>query len=192
MLEFFFMETREKILHSAKELFSKKGYHNTTVEEIVRHAGLSKGAFYFYFKSKEELFKHLIENVYEEIVRKLSEWEKNSEEKEEAIIGFVLELGKKLYEEKEIVDIFLFHMVAHGEEFRNLYFQKTSDLKRRIKALMKSEELGEDEADILTDILMGFLRQMVLEYILKETKPLEFIREKLRRGTEILLRGVRV
>ena len=34
------MSTREKIIQSAKELFSKKGYNHTTVEDIVKHAGL--------------------------------------------------------------------------------------------------------------------------------------------------------
>ena len=44
---------RERLLESAKTLFSQRGYYATSVEDIVESAGLSKGAFYFYFKSKE-------------------------------------------------------------------------------------------------------------------------------------------
>jgi AcrR family transcriptional regulator len=62
---------RERLLESAKTLFSQRGYYATSVEEIVASAGLSKGAFYFYFKSKEELFKSLVEEVHLNIVKRL-------------------------------------------------------------------------------------------------------------------------
>ncbi|NJE13628.1 TetR/AcrR family transcriptional regulator [Thermococcus sp. LS2] len=51
------MDTREKILKAARELFAEKGYDKTTVDEIVERAGVAKGTFYNYFKSKEELIK---------------------------------------------------------------------------------------------------------------------------------------
>ncbi|MFN3264186.1 MAG: TetR/AcrR family transcriptional regulator, partial [Aquificaceae bacterium] len=57
------MSARERIIQSAKELFSQKGYNHTTVEDIVKHAGLSKGAFYFYFKSKDQLMEELINSM---------------------------------------------------------------------------------------------------------------------------------
>lgn len=47
---------RNLILHAAEELFSEKGYQGATVQHISERAGLSKGAIYLYFKSKEELF----------------------------------------------------------------------------------------------------------------------------------------
>jgi AcrR family transcriptional regulator len=47
---------RDKILDAAEALFSKKGYYDTSMDEIVGESGLSKGALYHYFQSKEELF----------------------------------------------------------------------------------------------------------------------------------------
>ena len=49
------METREKLLKSALELYTEKGYHSTTVDEIAKHAGLSTGVAYRYFKNKKDL-----------------------------------------------------------------------------------------------------------------------------------------
>lgn len=49
------METREKILVAALDLYTKNGYHKTTVDEIARHAGGSTGIAYRYFKNKKEL-----------------------------------------------------------------------------------------------------------------------------------------
>lgn len=49
------IETREKLLKSALELYSEKGYHKTTVDEIAKNAGLSTGVAYRYFKNKKDL-----------------------------------------------------------------------------------------------------------------------------------------
>lgn len=49
------VETREKLLKSALELYTERGYHSTTVDEIAKNAGLSTGVAYRYFKNKKEL-----------------------------------------------------------------------------------------------------------------------------------------
>ncbi|MBN1576304.1 MAG: TetR/AcrR family transcriptional regulator [Chitinispirillaceae bacterium] len=50
---------RNEIFDAAKTLFFKRGYENTTVETIIDSVGISKGTFYYYFKSKEELLDAL-------------------------------------------------------------------------------------------------------------------------------------
>ena len=47
--------TRERILRTALELFAEKGYHETTVAEITKLAGVAKGTFFNYFQTKEEV-----------------------------------------------------------------------------------------------------------------------------------------
>ena len=54
---------RQFILDTAAKVFATKGYHNTTVKDIVEEASVSVGSFYFYFKSKEELFTELYLNI---------------------------------------------------------------------------------------------------------------------------------
>ncbi len=49
-------DTRDQILTSAFKLFFEKGYKEVTMSELVKATGLSKGAFYHYFSSKEELY----------------------------------------------------------------------------------------------------------------------------------------
>ncbi len=45
------------------ELFYKKGYYNTSVDDILKELSLSKGAFYYHFDSKEDFFTQIIENL---------------------------------------------------------------------------------------------------------------------------------
>jgi AcrR family transcriptional regulator len=55
-------ETRNHILEAAQRLFSLNGYDATGVAEICQAAGVSKGAFYHHFPSKQAIFMDLLEN----------------------------------------------------------------------------------------------------------------------------------
>lgn len=52
-------QRQREILKTALELFSKKGYYATSIDDITKEAGISKGLVYTYFKSKEEIFFEL-------------------------------------------------------------------------------------------------------------------------------------
>jgi AcrR family transcriptional regulator len=54
------IETRAKILQAAQDLFSKTGYESASVSEICDQAGISKGAFYHHFPSKQSVFLELL------------------------------------------------------------------------------------------------------------------------------------
>jgi AcrR family transcriptional regulator len=54
-------ETRQRLVEAAHEVFARNGYERSTIDEIVREAGFSKGAFYVHFETKEDLFWELLE-----------------------------------------------------------------------------------------------------------------------------------
>ena len=57
------LETKQKILETALDLFSKKGFDQVTVDEIVSASQSSKGAFYVHFKSKFEIFHEKFKEI---------------------------------------------------------------------------------------------------------------------------------
>lgn len=59
------MSTEENLLSAAIDLMSEKGYHRTTVADIVKAAGVAQGTFYLYFGSKKALFIRLMDRFYE-------------------------------------------------------------------------------------------------------------------------------
>lgn len=59
----------ERILACAVELFVRHGYHGTTVEAIAAQAGLTKGAIYFYFKTKDAVMMRLFEEAEAAVVK---------------------------------------------------------------------------------------------------------------------------
>jgi AcrR family transcriptional regulator len=64
---------RERLLDAAGTLFAERGYHAASVDEIVAAAGVTKGALYGHFASKQDLFVGLLEERIEQPVRALIE-----------------------------------------------------------------------------------------------------------------------
>jgi AcrR family transcriptional regulator len=50
-------EARGKILEAANKVFTERGYHEATMDDIAKRLGVSKGAIYLYFSSKDNLFE---------------------------------------------------------------------------------------------------------------------------------------
>jgi len=65
-------DTYAKIIQAGKEILTKKDYHETVVEEIAQHAGVAKGTIFFYFKTKEGLFKEILLSLLNELEESLT------------------------------------------------------------------------------------------------------------------------
>jgi len=57
------LQTKCQLLQAAKELFNEKGFSRTTLAEIAQKAGLTRGAAYWHFKSKDEIFITVVEQA---------------------------------------------------------------------------------------------------------------------------------
>lgn len=58
-------ETRQALIQSAVDTITKKGYSKTSLEDIVKNIGMTRGAFYWHFKNKQDILKS-IESYYEQ------------------------------------------------------------------------------------------------------------------------------
>jgi AcrR family transcriptional regulator len=63
--------TRAALLKAARRVFGRRGYHDATLDEVVEESGLSKGALYYNFDSKADLFLALLEERIDERIAKL-------------------------------------------------------------------------------------------------------------------------
>lgn len=71
------LATREKIVHEAARLFALKGYHDTKLEEVLKAAEVTTGAFFHHFRSKEELGFAVIDRHMEKRRQQLEEIEQH-------------------------------------------------------------------------------------------------------------------
>lgn len=164
--------SRDKIMEAALELFAHKGYDATSITEIARKAGVSKGLLYHYFESKESVLLQMIEElntgqdkmmerVYSDdpsqFMRNLIEW-------------FFTEMRENYAKWKLIMSL-----TMHIEQFEfvsQLGIQKFEGFKTLFTDLL--ERMGwkdpESEAYLLGAIFDGIGIQY---YVLKENYPLD-------------------
>lgn len=88
---------KREILLVARELFIKKGYDQTSVNDILKIVDIAKGTFYYYFSSKEEVLEAIIVDIVEEGARR----------------------GKEILKDKSIplVNRIMFAIMAQAPEF---------------------------------------------------------------------------
>ncbi len=117
-------ERRSEILQKAQELFYLNGYTKTSVNMVIKALGISKGAFYHYFKSKEELLDSLAEDLTQNIkskieavindsdlnaIEKLNKMYLESGNYKVANIDFIMSITEALYSDNNLLMRYKFH-----------------------------------------------------------------------------------
>src|SRR5918911_333409 len=64
--------TRAQLVRAARGLFAARGYANVGTEEIVRAAGVTRGALYHHFAGKADLFRAVVEDVDRDLMARLA------------------------------------------------------------------------------------------------------------------------
>ncbi len=125
------MNSKEKILTAAIEIFSQKGKHGARMEEIAQKAGVNKSAVYYYHTSKENLYRDVLKKIYFENFKYLfNEIEKVQSEKEDHIknIETIIRLFSKFYSDNPF----------YTRIIKNALANETEDLQYVIR-LLKAE-----------------------------------------------------
>jgi len=99
-------KTRAAIIDAALKLFANKGYHGTSIAEIAKEAGISKGLAYNYFNSKQDLVEAVIELLENFVAGLFSEAEKLSDPYEKLALFVEVTLDN----------------IKENKEFWSLYF----------------------------------------------------------------------
>jgi AcrR family transcriptional regulator len=79
--------TRRALLDAARSLFAERGYHGAAAEEIVRRAGLTRGALYHHFEDKKDLFRAVVDEMESEIDEEIEEAERAASGLPEAVMA---------------------------------------------------------------------------------------------------------
>lgn len=62
------MSVQQQILDSAREEFLMYGYHGATLQRISGRARVNKAAIHYYFRSKENLYQHVVKEIFSEMI----------------------------------------------------------------------------------------------------------------------------
>lgn len=134
--------TRDNILQAALNLFASKGYHETSMSAVAESAGVGKGTLYWYFSSKDEMFRQVVNEKGEVLYEQL-----------ESLLELQLpadQVLRKLTEIKmafiinnqKLSQILLNHIQSNDEEFKEKLMEKH---KKIIEVVQKIMQRGIEE-----------------------------------------------
>lgn len=127
----------DEVLDAALELFVEKGFAATRVEDIATRAGLSKGAVYLYFPSKEAILEGLVRRAVLPIANNAIAFLENYSGDPRLVIGTVMKMIAGRLADPKLVAIprLLIREIIHFPEFAQMYRREVLD--RVIPAVQK-------------------------------------------------------
>jgi len=108
-----------QIIRTSLKLFSKNGFHTTTVPEIMKNLNMSTGNFYNYFSSKYDLAEEIIKYISNELGTKLREINESSISTKSKIRKIVHVYFQTAQEEPEMLDFFLRVYLSNREIYKD-------------------------------------------------------------------------
>lgn len=113
-------QTKKAILRAAKEEFSQYGFTGARVDRIAEKYGANKAMIYHYFKSKEGLYRALLEKTYADIRQAESELKITGREPREAIRTLVVFTWDYFVENPDFIAMLNIENLMHGKHIKTL------------------------------------------------------------------------
>ncbi len=164
-------EKKMKLIEAGMKLFAEKGYHNTSIQEIASEAGVSKGAFYLYFQSKEDFITTAFHFYHDEITEQIEKVSEQNLEPRESLAKQIEVIIAYIYEYKDFLIMQLRENISIGEDtdtfIRQMKMQNFHWLRQNITNIY-----GEKVAPYLVDVVIqldglmnGYFKWIVIDDI---------------------------
>jgi AcrR family transcriptional regulator len=136
-------ERREQVLRSAMEVFAHKGYHATSVGDIIKRAQIARGTFYLYFETKRQIFEAILEVALQGLVSRLHRIELSPQsppplEQLRANVGRVIAF---LLSERELTQILLRHADGLDADFDRRLSEFYDTIMNLIEGVLRAGQL---------------------------------------------------
>jgi AcrR family transcriptional regulator len=167
-------ETKENILSAARHLFSKNGYHETNVSDIIKKIGMSHGSFYTYFKNKRDIFQLILEEFINKITGIIKKHPVDLIKNKSSYIVLVDKISKSVtavfLNDISLTRIFFWDAIGIDAEFDRRIDETYIDVTSYCKAyLEKGQELGIIRKSIDTELVasatIGMCTHLINRYL---------------------------
>jgi AcrR family transcriptional regulator len=160
------LERRERLFRSALDLFTRKGFAETTVEDITNAADLGKGTFFNYFPSKE----HILLAFGEMQLAKLRVAADEARAKNEPMQVFLRSLGSRMTQEPirnpSIIRILLQAFLSNSPVRESVMDLQSRVIAVHTEMIRLGQERGEIRNDLPPEVLAHVFRQTIFGTLL--------------------------
>jgi AcrR family transcriptional regulator len=168
-------ESRDELLDAALRVFARRGYRDAGVDEIAAEAGYSKGALYWHFPGKHELFVALIDERIDAPTRELIDLLESAPPDRDMSLEATHELARQLSEQRDamLLEREYWSLAIRDPELRARYAERHAELRTAFAAALKAraEHLGtpdltmsaDDVARLVLSIIGGLAGDELIE-----------------------------
>lgn len=180
------------IIKAAQELFARFGFVKTTVDEIARAARMGKATLYHYFKSKEDVFKEVIEKESRILNEKVKDAIDKEETPQKKLRAFVLTRMMYLNELANIYsalkDEFLNHYAFIEKAREKDFYQEIKSVKNILNEGIEKNIFVIHDAELTSFAIISAMKGLEYPWSIKVTLP--DIEKNVDKLLEILFRGI--
>lgn len=183
---------KDLIINKAAERFARYGFHKTTIEDIAKDLNKVKSALYYYFKTKEEIFKAVIDFELEKfsvIIRDSLEKEKNPKDKLFAFITSHLQaFGKLTKEYSTLLDLYFSeHNIVQNA--RDIYDKRElSVIKNILEEGIKEKVFNIKDINTTSLVILTSIKGVEQEFVSeKDLKNIKILSETM---AHIIIKGI--
>lgn len=186
-------DTRKRILDAALQVFAAKGYHETRVDEIVEVSNTSKGAVYFHFPGKQQLFLALVDEFAGLLEKQLNEAMLASQDNVQRVDAALQVALRTFGRYRSMAKVFLVQAMGLGQVFEdkrqeiNLRFVKI--IQRHMDQAAADGDIPALDTEVAAHAWMGAINALVIRWVLTGQPEPERALPTLR---TILLRSIGV
>lgn len=163
-------KTFDRIVETARKLFSKNGYQATSINEIIEKAHIATGTFYLYFDDKFALYSYLLNQYRKNIRKAISEGIKGAETRYDKERLGIRAFLKFAWQDPLAYRIIWESMFADKALFREYYESFSHDYMRQLDVAVKHGEVRDDlDLETLSYVLMGISNFVGLQVLFRET-----------------------
>jgi TetR/AcrR family transcriptional regulator len=151
-------KTKNLIFDSAIKTFSDKGYNGATMDEIAMNAGVAKGTLYYHFRSKEEIFKYIIEEgmrIVRDEIQTAVKNEKDPVEKLREIFKGQLNLVHRNRDFFKVIASQLWGKEIRQLNLRDIMQKYISDIEVYVKEAMDAGKIKKGNSRLIAYSLLG-------------------------------------
>ena len=152
-------EKYDRILDAAIKVFAEQGFHQSTISQIARQAGVADGTIYLYFKNKDDILVHFFNSKTRQVFSRFREAVK----KADGAVDKLRALVQRHLEEFQ-ADI---HMAAVYQAWTH-QFQRAAEpqikemAKMYLDIISEIVELGQQEGSLRKDLYLGLVKRFIL------------------------------
>ena len=167
-------ERRQRLLNHARDVFARRGYHATKIEDIVSAAGVARGTFYLYFEDKRTVFEEIVDRTLARIAMAILRVDPQDSARSVAdqVRENIRRIVRILLDDRATTKILHTGALGVDEAFDRKLHSFTDEIAKLLdESLADGQALGlivPGDVSLLACMTLGSLKELLYQLVLRE------------------------